>query len=227
MNGNDDFFGGSVVPPPSAGNGPVAGPPNPLLTGTKEYGAYGSFSSASAPPKNASPVLPLVIGALVLAVAAGIGLVAYRSLFGGTQIEIPQTLMGMERMDEDAPLAQQVEQLMADSAGELGDVDAEIGVFQSGEQLLFVMAGEAGLGDTEDADAYFAGFEDGFNQSGSQGTLVEVDPGPGGGEMRCIALPTGGTCAWIADDTFGAFAMSPIDGDPAATAVQIRATIEQ
>jgi hypothetical protein len=105
----------------------------------------------------------------------------------------------------------------------LGDVDVEVGVFQSGQQVLFVMAGEAGV----DSDDFFAGFEQGFNQAGTQGTLTEVDAGPRGGEMRCITLPTGGTCAWAASDTFGTFAMSPMDADAAATAQQIRDAIEK
>jgi hypothetical protein len=223
MNGNDDFFAGSTTPPTADAAG-TPGALNPVVMGNKEYASYAPAASVPAP--SSAPALPLVIGALVVVIALAAGLFGYRALFGGTQIEIPQSLLGLDRIDDSSPLAQQVEQAMSESASEWGDVDVEVGVFQSGQQVLFVMAGEEGVS-ADEADEFFAGFESGFNQSGTQGTLAEADPGPRGGEMRCITLPAGGTCAWVADDTFGAFAMTPMDADAATTAHQIRDAIEQ
>ena len=227
MTGNDDFFGGSITPPPPPPGGFTPGravtPPMPQ---NKEYGAYGTAAGPVARTTNSK--LPLIIGALVLAIVSSAGLAAYRVMFGGTQIHIPDTLMGMERVDSSDPSAQQLEQSVEDLRSEVGDVDVEVALFQSQSQMLLVMGGEAGTDDvTGGAADFFAGFEDGMSQSGQTAHLTQVDPGPKGGQMKCLELATAGACAWIDSDTFGAFAMAPLTGSAAETAQKIRDEIEQ
>jgi hypothetical protein len=228
MASSDDFFGGSVTPPtPPLGATPSDAAVNPHLAVTKEYAAFGAPPAPA--PSAGNPRLPLFIGALVVIVVGTVAFAGYRVFFGGTQIEIPDTLMGMERIDPNSPAAQQLEASVEQVKSEVGkDVDIQVGLFQAQQQVLFVMGGEAGSKDIEGgAASYFAGFEQGMVQSGATGQLTEVDPGANGGQMRCLELPTGGTCAWVDDDTFGAFAMSPLSGSAADTAAQIRDAIEK
>lgn len=227
MTGNDDFFGGSITPPPPPPSGLTSGGAvHPHMALNKEYAAYGT--AAGPAPRATNSMLPLIIGALVLAVVSAAGFAAYRVMFGGTQIHIPDTLMGLERVGSSDPSAQQLEQSVEDLRSEVGDVDVEVALFQSQSQMLFVMGGEAGTDDvTGGAADFFAGFEDGMSQSGQTTHLTQVDPGPKGGQMKCLELPTGGTCAWIDNDTFGAFAMAPLTGSAAETAQEIRDEIEK
>ncbi|MFL6182085.1 MAG: hypothetical protein ACJ73J_07210 [Actinomycetes bacterium] len=226
MSGNDDFFGGSITPPPPPSGFAPRGGVNPHMAQNQEYAAYGMAAGPTSRATNTR--LPLIVSALVLAVVSSAGLAAYRVMFGGTQIHIPDTLMGMERVDTSDPSAQQLEQSVEDLRSEVGDVDVEVAVFQSQSQMLFVMGGEAGTDDVAGGAAdFFAGFEDGMSQSGQTTHLTLVDPGPKGGQMKCLELPTAGTCAWIDNDTFGAFAMAPLSGSAAETAQEIRAEIEK
>ncbi|HEX5016686.1 MAG TPA: hypothetical protein VFX15_03775 [Actinomycetes bacterium] len=226
MNGNDDFFGGSVTPPaPNPGQAPGAS--NPHLAVNKEYANYGHVGL---PPKQSSSnALPLVIGAVVLALVGVLAFAGYRMMFAGSQIEIPDTMLGLEKMDASSPAAQQLQSELEKATSQFGgDVDVEVGLFQGDRTMLFVMGGEAGTDDVSGgAEDYFAGFEGGLAQAGSSLKLTEVNAGPHGGQMKCLELPTGGTCAWISDDTFGAFAMSPMQGTAAETALKVRDAIEK
>jgi hypothetical protein len=231
MTGTDDFFGGSITPPngptTTGPTGPTPGAPlNPHMALNKEYASYGS---ATAPVATSSRSrFPLIVGAVVMAVVSTAGFGVFRVLFGGTQIEIPDTLMGLERVDSADPAASQLEQSVEQVKSEVGDVDVEVALFQAPGQMLLVMGGEAGTDDVDGGAAdYFAGFEDGLTQSGQAVQLTDVDPGPKGGQMKCLDLPSGGTCAWIGNDTFGAFAMAPLTGSAADTAKQIRDEIEK
>ena len=154
------------------------------------------------------------------------GFAAFRVMFGGTQIHIPDTLMGMDASTKRTlGPADRTVRRRPEIRGR--DVDVEVALFQSQSQMLFVMGGEAGTDDvTGGAADFFAGFEDGMSQSGQNMHLTQVDPGPKGGQMKCLKLPTGGTCAWIDNDTFGAFAMAPLTGS-AGTAQEIRDEIEK
>jgi hypothetical protein len=226
MTGNDDFFGGSITAPPPPNGFNPGGAVNPHMTQNKEYAAYSTAAGSVARTTNSK--LPLIIGALVLALVGAAGLAAYRVMFSGTQIQIPDTLMGMDRVDSNDPSAQSLEQSVDDLRSEVGDVDVEVALFQSQSQMLFVMGGEAGTDDvTGGAADFFAGFEDGMSQSGQTTHLTQVDPGPKGGQMKCLELSTAGTCAWIDNDTFGAFAVAPLTGSAAEMAQEIRDEIEE
>ena len=96
MNGNDDFFGGSVTPPtPSTGQ--ALGASNPHMAVNKEYANYRQVGLPA--KQNSSNSLPLVIGAVVLALVGVLAFAGYRMMFGGSQIEIPDTMLGLEKMD--------------------------------------------------------------------------------------------------------------------------------
>jgi hypothetical protein len=217
MNGNDDFFGGSINPAPV----PTAGP-------SPEPNVYAPPGPPGAPVKAAStpavPVILVAVGAL-LAVTALLG---YRMLFSGTQIEIPQTLMGLERVDEDSPLAQQLDRAVDDFASQWPGEHIEAGLFQSGDQLLLVIGAEAGSQDLDGGtEGFFAGMGSALAESGSQSVLEVVDPGPRGGDLRCLDLPSGTMCAWIDDDVVGLYVMGPNLGEPGQVAQEIREAIEQ
>jgi hypothetical protein len=226
MSGNDDFFGGAVTPPKTPPGVPAQGAAlNPHMTLNKEYASYGG---AAAPGAASKSMVPLIVAALVIAVVSSAGFGAYRVMFGGTRIHIPDTLMGMERIDSSDPAAQQLEQSVDQLKSEVGDVNVEVALFQSDTQQLLVMGGEAGTDEVNGGAAdFFNGFQDGMSQSGQTMNLTQVDPGPMGGQMKCVELATGGACAWIDNDTFGAFAMAPLTGNAAETAQAIREQIEK
>jgi hypothetical protein len=227
MSGNDDFFGGAVTPPKTPPGVPAQGAAlNPHMTLNKEYASYGGTPAPVAQARTSK--LPLIVGALVVAVVVAVGFVMIGMVFGGTQIHIPDTLMGLDRVDSSDPAAQRLEQSVDQVRSEVGDVDVEVAFFQSQSQMLFVMGGEAGTDDVEGGAAeFFSGFEQGLAQSGQTLQLIDVDPGPKGGQMKCLELPAGGTCAWIDTDTFGAFAMAPLSGSAAHAAHEIRDQIEE
>ena len=223
MSGNEDFFGGSPTP---ASGVPFSPPTNPYAAPNREYGNYGGIPAPVA--KNSGSQLALIVGAIVIALVGALAFAGYRVAFGGTQIEIPDTLMGMDRTDPNSPAGQSLKQFDQWNPA-TADVDMQLALFQSSRgQTLFVMAGEAGTGDSDfGASDFFAGFESGMTQSGSTLSLVSADPGPNGGQMKCLEGPTGDACVWISEDTFGMFAMAPFEGDPADTAHQIREAIER
>jgi hypothetical protein len=217
MNGNDDFFGGSINPAPI----PTAGP-------TPEANVYAPPGSPVAPARAAStPAVPVILIA-VAALFAVAGLLGYRMLFSNTQIEIPQTLMGLERADDDSPLVQQLDRSVEEFSSQWPGEHIEAGLFQSGDQILFVIGGEVGSQDLDGgAEGFFAGMDSELAQSGSQATFRLEDPGPRGGDLRCLDLPNGTMCGWIDDDVVGLYVMAPNLGEPAQVAQEIREAIEQ
>jgi hypothetical protein len=221
MNGNDDFFGGSINP------APVPNPWTPQRTNV--YAPPGApavrVRSTSTP---AVPVILVVVGAL-MAVAAFVG---YRFVMGGTQIELPGELLGMERVDPESQMAQDVERSWSGLETFAGkDLDLSVGTYTNGTQVLVVAAAETGLGDAADQDAYFTGFAEGFGETMPQAKFAEVDAGSHGGRMQCVNIAisgrTAGACTWIAEDTLGMLMLITPETDVADSARTVREAIEQ
>lgn len=225
MNGNDDYFGGSInpAPVPNASPSPVAN-------------VYAPPGSPAGPVKSTSmpavPIFLLVVGAL-LAVAA---LVGYRAMTSGTDIVLPDNLLGMERLDPDSQMAQEIERRWTELDTYFdGDVELHVGTYGGGTQFMIIAAGETGLSDAAKQDEYFAGFSGGFNggfnQSGSQTDFAEANTGKQGGRMQCFDFATAGIttegCTWIADDTFGVVVMTEPELDIAEATRTVREAIEQ
>ena len=124
-----DFFGGTVVPQPSH---------------TREYGDFTVPSAAKTPVKKAKAVLWYLL-AVPVAIVLVAGFWAYGVTFGRTSIEMPDTLMGMERMDSSSDVMQRTIEQLKEQTGTPGDVEAAI--YQSDSTMLMVMAGEVGAGD--------------------------------------------------------------------------------
>lgn len=221
MNGNDDFFGGSINPAPV---------PNPgALRGANAYAPPGL---PGAPVKTTStptaPIILVVVGAL-LAVAAFVG---YRVMTSGTDIVLPDTLLGMERVDPDSQVAQEVERAWSQLETYVGkDVELRVGMYTSGSQVLIVAAAEEGVGDAAAQDNYFAGFTEGFGEATPQAKLTEVDAGAHGGRMQCVDMAsagrTAGACTWVAEDTFGFVVLTSPETDVAEATRTVREAIEQ
>ena len=218
MNSNDDFFGGTVTPIP-----------NPALTNTREYG---DFTTGVRPPaqSTANPFLPvilIVIGILV-AVAAFAG---YRVMTSGTQIELPDELLGLERVDPDSAMAQEVESSYSELETYMGeDFELHVGTYTQDQQLLVVAAAEIGESGATGQDEFFAGLSEGGTSQLPTARFAEEDAGAQGGRMQCVDMPTAGgsagACAWIADETFGIVVMSSPGTDMADATRTIREAIE-
>lgn len=220
MTGNDDFFGTTPTPPAAT---PVA-PPRPGYA-TPQYGSVGA---QALPPTSRSSMLPLVIGLLVAAMVGALAFAGYRVLFAGPRIEMPDTLLGLERMDTDDPSTDQlIDAAEQQLKSQIGDANVEVGLYRSANQFIFVLAGDFESGDVDDPSAFFSGMERGLASSGQAGTLKTVDPGSHGGEMRCLEVQSAATCAWIDEDTVGAFVIGPVAGDVGKTAVELRDSVEK
>ncbi|MCZ3388913.1 MAG: hypothetical protein LH645_07245 [Actinomycetia bacterium] len=221
MNGNDDFFGGSINPAPVPSPG--------VLRGTHIYAPPGS---PAAPVKTAHtpavPIILVVVGAL-LAVAAFLG---YRVMTAGTDIVLPDELLGMERVDPESQVAQEVERSWSQLETYIGkDIDLQVGMYTNGAQVLIVAAAEEGVGDAAEQDDYFAGFTEGFGGSLPQAKLMEADAGSHGGRMQCIDMTsagrTAGACTWVAKDTFGFVVLTSPETDTAEATRTVREAIER
>jgi hypothetical protein len=223
MSGNDDFFGAST-PPAST---PSPGYPAPPLRPGYAAQQFGGMGSQPLPSKSSSPVLPLVVGLLVAAMVGALAFAGYRVLFGGSHIEMPDTLMGLERVEPDATTQQLLDSSTQQLKSEIGDANIEVALYQSPSQVIFVLGGDVGSDDISDAKDFFTGMEGGLASAGQAGTMKSVDPGPHGGDMRCLQVQSNGTCAWIDEDTFGAFVIAPLSGDLDAAAVELRESVEK
>lgn len=218
MNGNGDFFGGPVTPPP-----------NPAMTHTREYA---DFSTGVRPPVQSAgtPVVPIVlivVGVLV-AVAAFAG---YRVMMSGTQIELPDELLGLERVDPDSAMAQEVERSYSELETYMGeDFELHVGTYTKDQQLLVVAAAEIGESGAAGQDEFFAGLSEGIASQLPTARFAEEDAGAQGGRMQCVDMPSAGSgtgaCAWIADETFGIVVMSSPGTDMADATRSVREAIE-
>lgn len=218
MNGNDDFFAGSVTAQPK--------PPMAHARASADLA-----TGVRAPARStASPVLPvvlIVVGVLV-AVAAFAG---YRVATSGTQIELPDELLGLERVDPESAMAQEVERSWSELETYLGeDFELHVGTYTAGQQLLVVAAAEIDEGGAADQDEFFAGMSEGVAGALPQVRFAEEDAGPRGGRMQCVDMPAAGVeagaCAWIADETFGVLVMTSPGTDMADATRSVREAIE-
>ena len=226
MSGNDDFFGGSITPPPSA---PAqVSQVNPHLAQNKEYGSYGGTSTVRA---SSSSTQPLVIGAIVLVIAL-VGFFGYRMYFGGSAIELPDKLMGLERIDPDSDMGQSLEESWSELSALTGDdVTLHIAGYNSGTDTLIVAAGEAGSGDLNEVNDFFGGMADTMRAQLPTATLKDAEAGSHGGTMKCFEVAQAGVkaggCSWLAEETFGIIVVAPLDADVAETTRQVREAIEK
>lgn len=218
MNGNDDFFGGSDTPPP-----------NPALTNTREYGDFTTGVRPRA-QSTANPLLPviLIVVGILVAVAAFAG---YRVMMSGTQIELPDELLGLERVDPDSAMAQEVERSWSELETYMGeDVELHVGTYTEGKQLLVVAAAETGEDGAAGQDEFFAGLSEGMTSQLPTARFTDEDAGEPGGRMQCVDMPTAGVsagaCAWIADETLGIVVITSPDTDMADATRTIREAIE-
>jgi hypothetical protein len=206
-----DFFGGTVVP----------------QTGhTREYADLTVPPSAAPASKRASTT-PW----LVLAVVGGIVLVAgffgYRMIFGSA-IEMPDTLMGMERIDPDSALGRELERAFSSAELDAVDFEFEVAGYSSGERTLVVAAADRG-GNELEQEAFFTGITGGMQTQLPGVSLEEVDAGSAGGRMQCMVMPAAGAgaCAWIGDDTLGVVVTTGTKDDIARTTIDVRDIIVQ
>ena len=225
MSGNDDFFGGSITPPPTS---PAPGSQvNPHLAQNKEYGQYGGTSTVKA---SSSSTQPLVIGAIVLVIAL-VAFFGYRMYFGAGAIELPDELMGLERIDPDSDMAQALEESWSQLSSVTGeDVTLHIAGYNEGAETLVVVAGEAGSDDMNEVNDFFGGMADTMKAQLPTATLKDADAGTHGGTMKCFEVAQSGVkaggCSWLAEETFGIIVVAPLTADIAETTRQVRDEIE-
>lgn len=225
MSANDDFFGGAITPPSAP---PTAGAPtNPHLANTKEYGNFGGGSSAK---MATTPLTPVLVGVAIVAIAL-VGFFCYRTFFSGTQIELPEQLIGLERFDPDGAMAQSVDESLSElEAIAGGDVEMHFGLYGREAETLVVVAGETGSSDTSEVDDFFEGMSTTMTSQLPTATLTDADSGARGGTMKCFEVTQagvrGGGCQWVAEDTVGIVIVAPLTGDVAEMTRAVRDEIE-
>lgn len=206
-----DFFGGTVVP----------------QTGHAREYADLTVPPSAAPASKRASTTPW----LVLAVVGGIVLVAgffgYRMIFGSA-IEMPDTLMGMERIDPDSALGRELERAFSSAELDAVDFEFEVAGYSSGERTLVVAAADRG-GNELEQEAFFTGITGGMQTQLPGVSLEEVDAGSAGGRMQCMVMPAAGAgaCAWIGDDTLGVVVTTGTKDDIARTTIDVRDIIVQ
>ena len=166
-----------------------------------------------------------------MAVAAFLG---YRAMTSGTNIVLPDELLGMERVDPGLPDRQGGrEQLVRRrDRSPARSVELNVGTYMSDGQVLVVAAAETGLDDGAEQDDYFTGFAQGF---GRVDAASRVRRGGGGIERWphavCQQSPvsgqTAGACTWVSEDTIGMTMLIAPETDVADAARTVRSVIEQ
>lgn len=200
-----DYFGSTVTPAP-------AGTPPPSLP----------VASSGAPRSTAL----VVVGAVLLVAALGS---AYWFFYGSrSAIELPDQLLGLERIDADSALGQQL-----DDAGEqysgAWTGDLEIAGYGDVDQFAVVIAGQVDevRGGPED---FFTGLDQGLAISGQKFAFTKEDAGSKGGDLRCTVVPAqqAALCAWTNNDIVGIVALSgSLATDSANATREIRDQIER
>lgn len=217
-------YGGSPTPASGDGSDFFGGVVVPHAQNTKEYADF-NLPSAAKPPVNKARTIVWYLLAVPVALVLVAGFWAYGVTFGRTSIEMPDTLMGMERMDSTSDVMQRTIEQLKEQTGTPGDVEAA--VYQSDSTMLMVMAGEVGEGDGFTAESFFGGIDAGIAQAGLDVSMTAVDPGSWGGDVRCADFPSAGVCAWVADETFGFLSIAPPSGGDLEQAAQdVRDAIE-
>ena len=225
MSGNDDFFSGSITPPPAP---PAPGSQvNPHLAQNKEYGSFGGTTTVKA---SSSSTQPLVLGAIVLVIAL-VGFFGYRMYFGSSAIELPDELQGLERLDSDSDAGQATEESWSEFSDVVGgDVEVHVGAYSSGPQTLVVAAAETSDDEMANASAFFEGVEEALRTQLPTATLDDADAGAHGGTMKCLDVTSQGlktgACAWVDEETFGMVVGGPLDDDIAEVTRQVRDAIQ-
>jgi len=152
----------------------------------------------------------------------------YQQFFaGGRTIEMPDEVLGMERIDPDSDLGRQLEASQRQLPTLPGGEELQSAAYISGSGVLLVAAGES-ASSAEEVDDFFADFGTEMTQVAPELTLSEVDPGLLGGNMRCTANnPQAiGICAWVDRDTVGVVFVAAAGLDVTDTARQVREAIE-
>lgn len=196
----DSFFGGRVT---TAATGVPAGV-NPAVTDTRYHPSYGSAPARPVPSQK-----PVVA---VLLMVVGLGLASAATFQGYTIwansraiLTLPDQLLGMERVDEDSVLGQLVEE--AKTRYVRNDVlsDMQMAAYGDPTQFVFVTAGEVDEASGYEGD-FFSGATDGLASAGVPDMeLSAVDPGPKGGDMRCVerSAEQVSICAWVSSSAAG------------------------
>lgn len=198
---------------------------NPAVTDTRWHADYSSGTTATKSPSNAKSIVLLVLGIGLVGAAL---LQAYLAFLAPrTTIEMPDELLGMERIEADSVLGQQLDAAAAQLTGP-GTEDLEIAGYGDIDQFIVVLGGEIDDGSGSPND-YFAGLEEGLASGGQSITLVEAEPGTLGGEMRCAILgdQSVSLCAWVGDGVVGTVVITgPAADDYESTTREIRSNVE-
>lgn len=224
----DDFFGGSLTPPPTPapnpGGTPLSGPP-PSRPGAPINGTYPQYGAPTPrPPARSGGLQPLII-IVVVAIVAAVGTFwLYRTYFADNSIQLPSEFRGAEKMDEDSPLTDAVEAGFAPAKEILGDdVELSVGLYAEGQEMFVVAVANKGTGDRSEQDQFFSAFAEGADL---QLRPEEVDPGSQGGRIQCAQQASRGYCAWLTEDAFGVLALNSTAVDAATATREMRELID-
>jgi hypothetical protein len=196
----------------------TAMPPAPGMPPPGAPASFGTQAPAPAAAKSggASTTVRIVVGLL----AAFLGYIGVQQLFGGSGVEIPDTVAGTTRLHDG--MATQFEDQMAAEVSTYG-VDAEAGAFGNAgvpEFLLVVVNGST----PETTDEMFDAFVDGMSQGGASVGTARRTGELDGASYRCVGAEAGGAgvgvCMWRADDHVGI--VLDLAGDTGSTETLLR-----
>jgi hypothetical protein len=196
----------------------TAMPPAPGMPPPGAPAPFGTQAHAPAAAKSggASTTVRIVVGLL----AAFLGYIGVQQLFGGSGVEIPDTVAGATRLHDG--MAAQFEEQMAAEVSTYG-VDAEAGAFGNAgvpEFLLVVVNGST----PETTDEMFDAFVDGMSQGGASVGTARRTGELDGASYRCVGAEAGGAgvgvCMWRADDHVGI--VLDLAGDTGSTETLLR-----
>jgi hypothetical protein len=170
----------------------------------------------------------VVGGLVVLAIGGGIAAAVYddqhaTSVARRTTITMPPLLEGNPRMTGAADLGVQTE--AARVAKSMGTTQAA--AYGTGAQVqVAVVAGVHPLTRLDQSD-FLHGFDKGVTGAGASSPSA-ADPGPLGGQMRCVAALDGHStiCAFADSGAFGAITVLALGEQAHDLAVRIRSDIE-
>lgn len=217
---DDDYFGGPARPDDSAAS---------YSGGYGEFSLLGAVQPATRSRSRAGLIAVLGITGLVLALTMLIG---YMVATSGTDIVLPDRLLGFERVVPEAGVEQEIERSLSQSTAIDGEnVELHFGTYLTGQKGLLVIAVEIADKGRAWEDSFFVGAAGALAQQETGTVLTEVDAGSASGRMQCADIATAGfatgICAWIADDTLGIVAITDPESDVVEVTRQVRETIEQ
>lgn len=175
---------------------------------------------------------PAVRGAIVFVVVTSVAAAAAAAAYFGIRelvtpkIELPETMMGMERLDPESDFMRGTDRALNET--ELAPLHIDFHVAGYGEAGHMVVVGAAERKGGLPVERFFALTADvHIDRDGAD--LEKVPTNDPSVDLRCMPLdiPQGYACAWLTEETVGTVFMVGEKLNPASVVADVRAAIER